>query len=339
MPQDFSCTDLEFVRSQMNTMWADADYRKEVQPEVEVIKALKNFQSADLRMFDETSKKAKVKVYWVEACEGAVQDCTTDCAFTGANVSSGCKDYEVTQCKETILTIDDSAFFDNYVQFQQAVARGFLKHITILDNWLEQFVIAGLDGFAGANQYDNDTRATLDVAGNTFIDGPFWTPSLMSYFAKVKRVNHMPEAIFFSGENMYDHWWNAEKDAANANGQGAKNKFDAFGWFFDLVNMDTILGAEKTLMVSPHAAAFVSTNREASAVNNPNKDIQAKFPIASINIPGVTYDVYYRTECKNAGEDTIHHWRFVARYDLFQSPVPCSQTNTGILSFECGVAP
>lgn len=339
MPQDFSATSLEFVRAQMNQMFQDADYRKEVQPEVEIVRTLQEIQTAQVQFFTPNEKKAKLKLYWVEACEGAVSDATTDCAFTGTNVSSSSQDYEIGVAKEAKFTIDDTDFYDNYVDFNQAVARGLLKYTTLLDNEIEKYVIAQLDSFAGANQYSGDSRATLDINGNTFIDGPYWTPALMSYFAKVRRVNKITDGVMFSGENMYDAFWNAQADSANANGQGALNKFDAFNWKFDLVNMDDVLSAKKTLLVSPHAAAFVSTNRvlQPQDINN-GADIM-RFTVDSMHIPGVKYDVYYRTECKNAGEDTVHHWRIVARYDVFQSPVLCANDQTGILSFECGTAP
>lgn len=338
MAQDFSCTNLEYVRAQMDAMWNDANFRREVQPETEVVNALKAMQTANVQMFNPTDKKVKAKVYWIEACEGAVTDCTTACDFTGTNVSSACEDYVISQCKETTFSIDDSDFYDNYESFNNAVAKAFLKHTTLLDNEIEKYVIAALDAGSGTNQYVNDDRGDVQPT-TTYIDGPFWTPSLMSYFAKVRRVNQLPDAMMLSGENMYDHYWNAQADSANADGKGNMNKFDAFGWKFDLVNMDDVLGAKKSLMVSPHAAAFVSTNRVLTAEDITNGADISRFSVPSQNIPGLMYDVYYRTECKNAGEDIVHHWRVVARFDLFLSPVMCANGNTGILSFECGTAP
>lgn len=322
----------------MNSMWEDANFRRELQPEVDIINGLRDMQTAQTQFFNPTDKVAKLKIYWVEACEGAVEDCTTDCDWTGTNVSSQCQDYTITQCKEAKFSIADADFYDNYVSFNEAVAKGLLKYTTLLDNEINTITIAALDSFAGQNQYTNDTRGNV-VGNDTFIDGPFWTASLMSYFAKVRRVNHMPDASMFSGENMFDKYWNAQADQANADGKGALNKFDAFGWMFDVVNFDDVLGDKKSLMVSPHAAAFVSTNRvlRDESINN-GADI-TRFTVDSMNIPGVKYDVYYRTECANAGEDLVHHWRIVARFDIFQSPVMCENNNTGILSFTCGTAP
>lgn len=338
MAQDFSCTDLIFTRSRLETMWADANFRKAIQPEVDIVTALQDFQSANLQFFDNDETKSKLKIYWTEACEGAVQDCTTDCDFTGTNVSSNCKDYEITNCKETILTITDTDFYDNFESFQNALAEGIIKHTTLLDNWINEQVIMALDSFAGVNKYTGDNKG--DVVGtDTFIEGHFWNPSLIGYFEKVKRVNYMPEAMMFSGENMWDHFFNSDANADNANGKGNKNLFDKFGWHFDLINMDVLLGAKKTLMVSPHSAAFVSTNRIIRDEDILNGANMSRFKISSLNIPGVEYDVYYRTECLNAGEDIRHHWRFVARMDTFQSPVVCDNDQTGILSFTCGVAP
>jgi hypothetical protein len=340
MAQVFTCTNIEFVREQMNQMWSDANFKREIQPEVEIVKALKDMQTAKVDMFETSDKKVKVRSYWVEACEGAVQDCTTECDFTGTNVSSACEDFEVEGCKETIFTLDDSDFYDNYVTFNEAVAKGLLKHTTLLDNHLNNSVIASLDSFAGDNNYVNDSRADVQNP-TTYIDGPFWTASLMSYFAKVKRKNHMSDAMLFSGENLFDAYWNAQADSANADGKGAMNKFDSQNWVFDIANFDDVLGAKKTLMVSPHAAAFVSYNRVKRNEEITNGADIVRFTVDSMNIPGVKYDVYYRTTCKNAGEDIVHHWRIVARFDTFQSPVVCSatQNNTGIISFECGTAP
>jgi len=337
MPQDFSCTDIEFVRTKMSAMFKDAEYQREVQPEVDIVNGLVNMQTADLRPFDQREKKAKVKVYWVEACDGAVQDCTTDCDWSGENVSSACKDYEISQCKESNFTIDDSAFYDNYVGFQEAVAKGLLKHTTNLDNWINTQVISALDSFAGENLYTKGPGVVTPAT--TYIDAPFWTPSLMSYFAKVRKRNYIPMAKMFSGENFFDDYWNAQADQANANGKGALNKFDAFGWMFDITNFDDVLGDKKSLMVSPHSAAFVSTNRVLRTEEILNGADVIRFNVPSQNIPGVIYDVYYRTTCLNAGEDTVHHWRVVARMDVFQSPVICDNGNSGILSFTCGVQP
>lgn len=338
MAQDFTCSDLEPIRAHMNTMWADANFMKEIQPEVSVVVALQAMQTADLRAFDLLGKKPKVKVYWVEACEGAVDDCTSDCDFDGTEVSSNCDDFTITQCKEAIFKINDTPFYDNYVNFTDAVAKGFLKYTTLLDNEIEKTVIASLDSFAGVNKYTGDNRGDV-VANDTFIKGALWNPSLMSYFSKVRETNYMPQAKIFSGENMYDSWWNASHDKVNADGAGAKSKFDTFGWFFDLINFDTILGDKKTLLVSPHAAAFVSTHRILKNETIANGANITRFTIPSMNIPGVTYDVIYRTTCENGGINLTHIWKIMANFDTYQSPVLCDNDCTGILSFTCGAAP
>lgn len=335
---DFNCTNLELVRVQMNSIWNDAAFKREIQPEVAIVKALLEMQTADVRFFDAGDKKKKAKVYWVEACDGAVVDCDDSCTPDGAEIGSNCLDYDIQECKQSTFKIDDSVFYDNYIGFNEAVAKGLLKHTTLLDNQIEKFVIAKLDSFAGVNKYTADDKG--DVVGNTtYIKGSYWNPSLMSYFAKVGSVNYIDSSMMISGENMFDAWYRAGKNSDNANGAGDKNMFDSFNWFFDIKNFDATLGTKKTLMVSPNAAAFVSTHKFLTPDEVSNGANITRFSIPSQNLPGVTYDVVYRTECKDGGDHIIHYWTIKSRFDVFQSPVTCESECTGILSFTCGEAP
>lgn len=335
MAQVFTCADLELTRVMIEDMWADANFKKEVKPEVGIVTALKEMQTAKIDFFSASDKKKKAKVIWVEGCTNAVVECTSTCTFTGEDVSANCKDYEITVCKEAKLQIDDSPFYDNHFDFIKVVAKGLANKLTALDNQIEKDVIAGLDSFASANLYTGDTAKATVVGTDTFIPGSFWNSSLMGYFAKVMRLNYMEDSKMFSGENMWDAFFNAMKMSGNADGKGAAELFNSFGWVFDLKNFDTILGDKKTLMVSPHAAAFVSTHRFLKNEEILNGANIIRYPIASPNIPGVTYDVVYRTECLNGGVDIKHFWKIMANYDILGTPVVCSGSS-GVLSFTCG---
>ena len=294
MAQDFTCTTLDMVRAEASRIWASNDkFMTSIRPQVEVAKRVISKQTARIESVLGDGNCNDAKVWWYDACGSEPVDNTADCNISGGDtVSTSCKTYGYTVEKMAKLTVNDAEFCGNDAGFEEAIAKGFLKMATNLDNQIEKFVINALDGFAGTNKYTSDDRG--DVVGTTtFVGAPYWGAGLMSYFAKVAMVNKMENSSMFSGENMFDVVYNAGADSDNANGKGDANKLSAFDWGFDLFNMDTLLGAKKTLMVSPDAVAFSSWNKfkQRDAINN-GANIE-RFTFNSPNLDGVVYDVVY----------------------------------------------
>ena len=342
MAQDFTCTTLDMIRLKANQIWASNDkFMTSIRPQVEVAKRAITKQTAKTSGFDGGDCRS-TKVWWYDACGSTPIDNDGNCDFVGDELKTSCKTYGFTNPdKMARLTIKDEEFCGNDAGFETAIAEGFLRMATDLDNQIEKFVIAGLDGFAGTNQYTADSRGNV-VGTTTYVKPESWGTGLMSYFAKTAQFNQMPNACMFSGENMWDVTYNAQKNQLNSDEKDQIAKLDAFDWGFDLFNMDTLLGAKKTLMVSPDSYAFDSYNKFKNPTSDNNGANIERFNFASPNLPGVTYDVIYRTACANGGDDIVHHWKMIARYDLFQSPVTeCAEGTgqTGIIAFECGTAP
>lgn len=339
MAQDLTCSVLAVVQLKADLIWKSNDkFAQSLIPRVEVAKRAISKQTADTSQFDGSNCK-KVKVWWPDMCAGAVEDNDDSCEFTGDEISTECKDYEFTKTdQKRSFTIDDN-LCGNEAQFEDLIAKGLLRIATDHDNAIETYVINGLDGMAGTNQYDSDSRG--DVVGTTTYVAPeYWGPGLMSYFAKVAAVNNIPNSCMFSGENMYDVTYNAQANQQNSDQKDQIAKLNAFDWSFDLFNMDTLLGAKKTLMVSPDAYVFDSYHKFKTPTEFTNGADVKRFNFPSPNLPGVIYDVIYRTVCKNGGDDTIHHFKMVARYELFGAPISsCNTGQTGIIAFECGVDP
>jgi len=342
MAQDFTCTTLDMVRLKADEIWGSDDkFRSAIRPQVEVVKAIKEKSTAKTLLRDGDGCK-EIKVWWYDPCGTTVADNDIECEFTGDDIKTSCKTYQFATEKMAKFTLDDAEFCNNDAEFETAIAQGLLKAATNLDNQIEKDVIAAVDAAAGTNQYTEDDRG--DVVGTTtYIAPQYWGPGLMSYLSKVAITNYQENSFLISGENMYDVWYNSIRNNLNDNQKDQLAKLNAFDWSFDLFNMDSILGAKKTLMISPDAVLFESWNKFTDPAkgksyhNGANID---RFTFPSPNVPGVVYDVVYRTVCKNGGDDIIHHWKLIARYDTFFAPVSeCVVGNTGIIAFECGLAP
>ena len=104
--------------------------------------------------------------------------------------------------------------------------------------------------------------------------------------------------------------------------------------------MNAVLAPDqKTFMIDKGAVAIASKNQYGSSpVTISNGANITRFSVPSINLPGIVYDVVYKTEC--SGSDIIHKYKFIARFDVFLNPASeCDPDNTGVLSFICGEAP
>jgi hypothetical protein len=114
---------------------------------------------------------------------------------------------------------------------------------------------------------------------------------------------------------------------------------EAIRTYNDLFNMNTVVGANKMFMIDKGAIAFASKVRYSKTPEEiSNGANMIRYSIPSKNLPGVSFDVIYKTACSDS--DIIHSWKLIARFGTFNNPTSsCDNTNTGVLSFSCGVAP
>jgi hypothetical protein len=339
MAQDLTCSVLQMVQLKADMIWKSNDkFAQSLTARVDVAKRALEKQTAEKSQFDGANCR-KTKVWWPDMCATDVVDNDDSCDFTGEEISTECKEYDFDKPDvKRGFTINDN-LCGNEATFEDLVAKGLLRIATDHDNAIEKYVINSLDGMAGVNQYTTDARGDVDGT-TTYIKPEYWGTGLMSFLAKTSEVNQIPNACLFSGENMYDVVYNAQANQLNSNQKDQIAKLSAFDWSFDLFNMDSLLGAKKTLMVSPDAYVFDSYHKFKTPTEFTNGADIKRFNFPSPNLPGVTYDVVYRTVCTNGGDDTIHHFKMIARYKMFGAPVSsCNTGQTGIIAFECGTKP
>ena len=332
---DFSCADLVKVTVKMQDMWSDSAVEKQYRGNVDAALAVLTEQTAQFIPLEDPMKDNIVRVEWVDDCNNTVADCTDECTITGAESEATCKDYEITICKEIEYSINDRKFRGSNLNFEEVMARGWMNKLKALDEEIAKTVVAKIDSFAGVNAYAGGIG---NVVGNeTYIDASYWTPAVMAYFAQVSILNESNDVYLLDGDNLFQQTWMANFNNPQSQSAGDLPKLQTIRTYFDLFNMNAVLAPDKkTFMIDKSAVALVSKSFYSSTPQQIlNGADVIRWSVPSNSLPGVTYDVIYKTEC--VGSDIIHKYKFIARFDVFLNPTSgCNPDNTGVLSFVCG---
>lgn len=331
---DFSPSVLSDVLIKMANMWKDDNVKSEFEADVEVVKAIMAEQTADVKLLEDPDKDREVKVSWIKPVDTTPTDFTDQCDIGGDQLETDVKTYALSYAKTTGFSVTDEVHRTNLFERSEVVAKGFLLRMKDLDEIIAQTLVAKIESFKGVNVVTNG-KGTV-VSTETYIDPTLWDSGLFAYLFRVAKMNRMSNPFLLTGQNLYDQNWNAILDALNANGKGDAAKFKAMRKYFDLFNIDVVNSPDlKTYMIDKGSIAMAFKSRFKGKVEEYTSGAdQKRFSIASKNIPGVIYDVYYNNECTN--NDIKHNWSFVARFDIFNAPAAVA-TRTGVLSFINGV--
>jgi hypothetical protein len=105
----------------------------------------------------------------------------------------------------------------------------------------------------------------------------------------------------------------------------------------------SVPAAQYTFMVAPSAVAMKTKTRNPDVPTLIAGTVQqTRYTIASPNLPGVKYDVYYTLTCKtiNGKANIVHSWRIETNGGIFLNPEGCpvviggtTYTPTGVISY------
>jgi len=338
MPEgNFSCADLVVVSNKMEQMWADSVVQKQYTPQANSALAVLTEQTAQFIDLKNSLKDVDVRIEWIDHCAGGVTDCTDECSITGTEAQATCEDYAISICKETEFVVKDLTFRTSSFSREEVTARGWMNSLKRLDEEIAKTVVAKIDSFAGVNPYVGGIGNV--VGTDTFVSGAYWTAEIMSYLAQVSILNKSQDVYILDGDNLFQQTWMAQYNQANANGGSQIGMLSSIRKYFDLFNVNAVVGAKKTFLIDKGAVALISKVRYPSTpeqiLNGANV---IRWSVPSNYLPNIAYDVVYQTEC--SGSDIFHKYKFIARFDVFLNPTSaCDTTNTGVLSFTCGEAP
>src|SRR5574337_51947 len=333
-----SCATLAEVQLKADQLW-DSSLKKDYIANVVALDAVRKEQTVQIPELQDSAKDKTVKLIWTQDCETTVSDCSNECTVGGSELEAKCESHTLDICKTTGFTIDEKKLRSKLVTKEELIAKGMLRRMKLLDEYLAQTMVAKLDSFKGVNQF-TDGKGT--VSGfETSIAASLWNPSLFSYFQLAAIKNQFADAYLLNGSNLYEAYWNAQMNAGNTDGKGAVAQFDSFRKYWDVFNVDSTLGEKSTFLIDRNAVAFVSKTyypwsggeESANQYGGAGGSVGMKYQVESRNLPGLFYDVTYKVEC--VSNEIKHHFTFQANAGIFRNPVGCNANNTGILKFVC----
>jgi hypothetical protein len=321
-----------------DAMWSNEMVNADYIADVENVRAIIAEQNAKTELINRGDKDREVRVHWLNMCEettAAVGD--NDCAPNGTELGSDHKDYAIGVTRKFDFKVDELELRSNDYNFEDLVAKGILKADRALSNYVATTLQTKLETFKGENSVDEGLTGTGQVDGDeTYISASDWNERLFAYFYRIAIQNRLTNPFLLSGSNMFEDKFISLLSEQNSNGKGSANLFRVMRTYFDLFNVDTANSPDlKTYMINRGAIAFV--NRHYYDARPTRYFDDERFSLASRNIPGLTYDVFYRNAC--SGSTVLHNWSFRVKFDFFLNPLGCDATRTGVLSFIKGEVP
>ncbi len=340
---DLTCAELTAAYFLAQTMFADSAKKADYVVEVDSAKALIENSTAQIQYLEDPNKEKEARVYWTKFCNSDVETDTPDfCEFTGDEADAACKDYAITLEVHKTFTIDDAKYVNSNLNTTEVYADNMLKTMKALDEKLGQMILAKLATFVSPNLYQVPGIGCSDETGDfvsTYIAPNRWSPSVFSYFLKVAKMNHFSSPFLLDGENLFDIIVAAELNSGNGEGKGAAAAVKLMKIYSDLFNM-TEVAPSTTYMIDRGTVAFGNKSlwKGTTAINAIDRggDIGFKYSQPSMNLPGVTYDVYTTKDCSGPYEKL--NTRIHTRFDLFNGAEGCNGAS-GVLEFKCGACP
>lgn len=330
----FSCGYLSAVQAKADAIFADPMLNNDAVVDAIAAKAVLEQQQGMIRMPSITGTKNKeLRVEWLTKCSPTTSECSDDCTIEGEDATPECKDYELECLRETSFKVAERHYRDRSIEKIDAVAFNMVRHMAAMDEYIAQYILTGLLANAGVNVFTGGIGSV--VGANTLIAPQYWDANAFGYFDQVIRLNKFRNAYGITGNNLYQLLWSAPKDGANADGKGAAIKVGSLKMYQDPENVE-VYAPKQTFLIHKGAVAFI--NKAWNPRNAANAENKAGnywlWSEQSRNLPGVTYDIVMQQTC--AGNEWYEAYK-IQLHGLFAvNPYPCSDTNTGILVFECG---
>lgn len=329
------CGYLAVVQAMAADRWQNAGNKKDYIANVESAMAvLENQSGVNLVELKDSGKDRKISLEWPEKCTITVSECSDDCTITGSDVTPVCKEYDVECLGETAFKVGERGYRTKTMEMQQAMADNLLKHMKAMDEKVAALILAGLDANAGVNAF---TDAPGNVVSDlTYITAQHWNEYLFGYLALVARMNKMKSPVVLDGKNLFQLYWNKQKEAANSDGKGAWAKLTSINTpYFDPENL--IGGYAGITYIFDNGSVYF-----ASKVWNPQGAANAikkagdryLYSLPSNNLPGISYDIVTQETCSN--NEFYVATKIQLHGGFYTNPYPCDETNTGILRFKCG---
>lgn len=352
------------VQVLLDNVWADPATTKSYSVKANTIKAILENQTAELKVLESPDQKRDFAIKWVDFCgdtssDGAEAD---DCNnTTGGEGTARTQSYALDIFIEDTYSVAQEELEAAAVDYNSIVATGLAAKVR---NIIEKFnkkavaVIAankGTNPYPGAYSYSSSTKLTTIPAAD------FGGEKLVPYFMQVSELNRSRDSYLLDGGNLFQDYYIASKNVANADGKAAAGMYGDFSFRHDLSGFVANTISDETFLVDRGALAI------ANRAKYPSLSQLASLPDGGwihmstgsmmrysipVNIPdflpmmfvsqgalqrqALAIDVQHSVVC--VGTVLKPTWHLKLRAGVFANPIRCNTGNTGILGFVKDVA-
>lgn len=334
IPSTFTCADLLVTQAKAEAIWADNAENAEYVPESVALQAIVENQTAKLAPITGLQEKNNsMKIIWLTNCDLDVTDASGECFPDGPEPKSNCKTVQPTFTREVPFQINEDDLRNAIYSKEEVLARRLLMVLKTLDEDIAAKAVAFLEDNEGVNAYAGIGTVTGGTVGNSYttVAPANWTAAINGYLYQVAKKNRFASPYLVNGSNLFQANWNAEMDAANADGKGNLNKFRSLKTYWDLFNIDGAFANPSSFLIDRSAVFFGGLWRYSEGVTDYGSDVGKRYSIQSRTVPGLRYDVHYLVKCVN--DEIIHKFKVIARGGFYLNPTGCTETNTHVLRF------
>jgi hypothetical protein len=337
---EFSPSALLDIKLKAEQIWSDSRLAQDFKAKADSAKAVLENQTATFRELDNPEKDNQVVVNFINPCAIVAEDCESNCDITGDELETGGKTYTLDLCKKADFSVNAEKLRTNTYSVEEVSARGLASALKALDEYWARQVLVKLKAFAGVNVAP---APWTWAAGTTSVPAAQYTVGMVANLINQSILNRMDGAYYIDNGGLYVPWLNAQLSAGNLDGKGDAARIAAIKLYFDQWNFGPAGLTEDTFMVAPSAVAMKTKTRNPDVPTLIAGTVQqTRYTIASPNLPGVKYDVYYTLTCKtiNGKANIVHSWRIETNGGIFLNPEGCpvviggtTYTPTGVISY------
>lgn len=331
------------IKLKAEEVWADSQGQREMyEADAESIKTLYQKQAGRVQLLTQIEnpnlEDDTVKVIWIDNCDDALDaSCQDVCDFSGTDKPLASKDYTLTNCKSASFSIDENDLLRNNYTLEEYAAKQLMTKMKSLDEFFNIQSLLFLSANAGYNSNQTMNGTTVDIAAANY------TVDLLVEMAVDARLNRFSNPFVLDSGTLFKEFMKVQLEKGNSDGSGPFNKKNIFDTSFDLFGFAASGITDTSFLVNPGAYAFAHRNYNTP---QPMEYVaegvhQIRYTIPSNNIPGLSYDVYYKKVC--SGHRTKHVWYLEKKWGFLLNPAGCDidvngdgltiENRTGILSY------
>jgi hypothetical protein len=274
---------------------------------------------------------------------GTTDDCTDDCALTGAEGDAGTVRISAPICKERTFSVSEESIrrqgvYTTAEAIERAakaeLSRLLAVNASFLDTEVNRQTILNLLLLDNAPKTGTFAGVGTVNAGVIEVGTASYNRKLIGEMVKMARLNQMGSPFMIDGGQLFVDWFNATIDGANDNGKGDAARVKFFREYFDLEGFADAAITEDTFLIKPGAVglfykSFLPNTPRLTAAGQ----VWTNFKSANLN--DMLYDVVFEETCTMVGSHPVtKHTGKIKMHLGFQKAAGVDATRPGILTLK-----